>query len=310
MTETMDDYSWLPADIRDFIAQTEAAYPPDAVNFTIQQQRDFYDALCAKFDPPHPPGLATRDEVIAGVPCRRYTPTAPRQGVTAIYFHGGGFVVGGLHSHDSICAELAEGAQVALISVDYRLVPEHPHPAAYDDAAAVVDAVTGPKVLLGDSAGANLAAAVCATRCETAGSEIVGQVLIYGGFGHDGILPSTTRHANAPMLTRADIEFYAALRFADGLPDKDVTAAPLDADDFSALPPTALFSAECDPLASHSVEYAARLAEAGVEVTFTEEPGLVHGYLRARYMAQGARASFARITQALDALVTRAAGDQ
>ncbi|WP_323037188.1 alpha/beta hydrolase [Pararhodobacter sp.] len=295
------DYSWLPADVLAFIAKTDAAYPPDAVNFTIAEQRAFYDKMCAAFAPPHPEGLRAQDLSLNGVPCRRYTPTAPREGVTVLYFHGGGFVVGGLHSHDSICAELAEGAQATLISVDYRLVPEHKHPAAYDDCIAVAEAVAGPKILVGDSAGANLAASVAATR-----DDIVGQVLIYGGFGRDLSLPSFTRHAFAPGLTLADIEFYADLRYAKGRPEHDVTSVPMDAEDFSVYPPTALFSAECDPLASESVEFAARLAEAGVPVTFTEEPGLIHGYLRARTMADGARRSFENITTALRDMVTKA----
>ncbi|GAB4261934.1 MAG: alpha/beta hydrolase [Pararhodobacter sp.] len=299
------DYSWLPADIQAFIARTEAAYPADAVTFSIQQQRAFYDRLCADFDPPHPPGVTTEDLTLAGVPCRRYTPTAPRSGVTAIYFHGGGFVVGGLHSHDAICAELAEGAQVVLIAVDYRLAPEHTHPAAYDDCAAVVDSVPGAKVLIGDSAGGTLAAAVSATRGETA--QIAGQVLIYAALGGDPSLPSYTRHAFAPMLTRADVEFYGTVRYAGGVaPVGDVTATPLAADSYEGLPPTAIFSAEADPIASDSVEYAARLAEAGVPVEMTEEPGLVHGYLRARHMSEGARASFRRITSALAALAAQA----
>lgn len=300
------DYSWLPADIRAFIAKTDAAYPPDAVNFTVTEQRRFYDTLCAAFSPPHPEGMRSEDLTIAGVPCRRYTPTAPRDGVTAVYFHGGGFIVGGLHSHDSICAELAQGAQVTLIAVDYRLVPEHRHPAAYDDCAAVVAAIAGPKILIGDSAGANLAASISATAAGARG-DIAGQVLIYGGFGRDTGLPSYRRHAFAPGLTLADVEYYGEMRFDGGRPDKDVTAVPLDAEEFGDLPPTALFSAEADPLASDSVEYAARLAEAGVPVAFTEEPGMIHGYLRARLMSEGARSSFARITRALDALVTQAA---
>ena len=296
-----DDYSWLPPEIRDFIRQTEEAYPPDAVNFTVSEQRAFYDKLCAAFDPPHPPGLTTEDQVIAGVPCRRYHPTAPKPGVTAIYYHGGGFMVGGLHSHDAICAELAEGAQVEMIAVDYRMVPEHLHPAAYDDACAVSDAVTGPKVLIGDSAGANLAACVSATR-----SDIGGQVLIYPGLGGEMTLPSYARHAKAPMLTTADVEYYGAMRFGGARPAQDVTAAPLDATEYDAVPPTAIFTAEADPLASDGVEYAARLAEAGVPVTLAEEPGMVHGYLRARHMSPGARDSFARITRALAALATQA----
>lgn len=316
-THDPKDYSWLPADILAFIAKTDAAYPPDAVNFTIQEQRKFYNKLCAAFDPPHPKGLRTQNELIAGVPCRRYIPTAPRAGVTALYFHGGGFVVGGLHSHDAICAELSEGAQVTLIAVDYRLVPEHKHPAAYDDCLAVARAIEGPKIVVGDSAGANLAACVAATYGHSEGQtgapdadqitdEIVGQILIYGGFGRDITLPSFTRHAFAPGLTLADIEYYGDQRFAEGKPSHDVTAVPMDAEDFSVFPPTAIFSAECDPLASESVEFAARLAEAGVPVEFTEEPGLIHGYLRARTMSDGARRSFAAITKALDTLVTQA----
>ena len=121
--------------------------PPTRVNFSITQQRAFYDKLCADFDQPHPPGLTTEDLTIADIPCRRYTPTRPKGGVTGIYFHGGGFVVGGLESHDAIVAELAERAGLTMIAVDYRLVPEHRHPGAYLDCLAVVDAVPGPKVL-------------------------------------------------------------------------------------------------------------------------------------------------------------------
>lgn len=298
---TTDDYSWLPADIRTFIARTEASYPPDAANFSIAEQRAFYDKLCADFSPPHPQGVCAQDLAIAGVPCRRYTPDAPRAGVTALYFHGGGFIVGGLHSHDSICAELAEAAQVVLIAVDYRLVPEHLHPAAYEDCLAVYDAVPGPKVLVGDSAGGNLAACIAANR-----TDVAGQVLIYPGLGGDMGLPSYSRHANAPMLTTADVEYYATIRFDGPRRPGDLTASPLEASDYCALPPTAIFTAQADPLASDGMEYAARLAEAGVPVELTEEPGLVHGYLRARHMAAGARNSFARIAGALGALAAGA----
>ena len=300
--ETMRDYGWLAEDMRDFIARTDAAYPPDAAIRSIAEQRGFYDAMCALFDRPHPPGLRAEDRRIGGVPCRIYTPEGAREGVTVIYYHGGGFVVGGLESHDAICAELAQGAGLRLIAVDYRLSPEHRHPAAFNDALAVAAAVPGPKVLAGDSAGGNLAAAVAAQL-----RGIIGQVLIYPGLGGALSLPSYTRHAEAPMLTLADVEFYAGVRFDSPPAVPDPTAAPLAAVDFAGLPPSAIFIAECDPLASDGVEYAARLAEAGVAVALTEEPGLVHGYLRARHMAEGARASFARIVAALRDLAERAA---
>lgn len=307
MTETMQDYSWLADDMRAFIRRTEESYPPDAADFTVTEQRALYDRMCQAFDHPYPPGVSAEDREIAGVPCRIYTHDAARPGVSVIYFHGGGFVVGGLHSHDAICAELSVGAGARLIAVDYRLSPEHRHPAAFDDAMAVVAAVEGAKVLAGDSAGGNLAAAVSAHQ-----PDIAGQVLVYPGLGGDMDLPSYSRHAKAPMLTLEDVEYYAGIRFDDDAAPTldDPTVAPLRAADFTFLPPTAIFAAECDPLASDSVEYAARLAEAGVPVSLTTEPGMVHGYLRARHMAAGAQDSFARITQAVAAFVTRASLDQ
>ncbi len=301
--EPIRDYGWLAEDMRAFIAQTEAAFPPDAAQMDAAGQRAFYDAMCRLFDRPYPPGVTARDHALGGVPCRVYTPARCRDGVAVVYFHGGGFVVGGLESHDAICAELAEAAGVRLMAVDYRLSPEHRHPAAFDDACAVVRAVTGPKLLAGDSAGGNLAAAVAG---HLPGAGIAGQVLIYPGLGGGLGLPSYTRHAHAPMLTREDVESYATIRFAEGHSGHDdPTAAPLAAGRFDHLPPTAIFTAECDPLASDGVEYAARLAEAGVPVALTEEPGLVHGYLRARHMAKGARDSFARIGAALRAMAEK-----
>jgi len=304
MSPTMTDYGWLADDVLAFIRRSEDAYPPDATDFTIAEQRTFYDRMCQSFDRPHPPGICSEDREIGGVPCRIYTPEGARAGITVIYFHGGGFVVGGLHSHDAICAELSAGTRARLISVDYRLSPENLHPSAYDDARAVVQAVDGAKLLAGDSAGANLAAAVSAHV-----PGIAGQVLIYPGLGGDPSLPSYTRHAEAPMLTRADVDYYASIRFEAGA-QADPTSAPLCAAEFGHLPPTAIFVAECDPLASDGTEYAARLADAGVPVALTVEPGMVHGYLRARHMAEGARASFARITAALEAMVIRATRDQ
>jgi len=295
--KTMTDYGWLAEDMRAFIALSESFYPPDAVDLSVPEQRALYDRMCKAFDRAYPPGLVTEDRSFGGVACRVYSPKGARAGVTVVYFHGGGFVVGGLHSHDAICAELAAGAGVRLVSVDYRLCPEHRHPAAFEDACAVAEAVQGPKVLAGDSAGANLAAAVAAAR--RGAGDVAGQVLIYPGLGGEMTRPSYTIHANAPMLTREDVIYYTRERMAKGADSTDPTAAPLKASDFTGLPPTAVFVAECDPLASDGEDYTHRLHAAGVSAQCTVEPGLVHGYLRARHMAQGARRSFDRITQAL-----------
>jgi len=295
--EKMTDYGWLAEDVRAFIAKTESFYPADAANLAIAAQRALYDRMCAAFDRPYPPGLTVEDRAIAGVPCRIYTPAGELAPAQAVYYHGGGFVVGGLHSHDAICAELAVAAGVRLVAVDYRLVPEHRHPAAFNDARAVAAALPGPKVLIGDSAGGNLAAAVAMDLTD----DIRGQVLIYPGLGGDMTLESYQRHAEAPMLTRADVEYYGRERLAEGGDPEDPTLSPLKAQSFAHLPPAAIFVAECDPLASDGVVYAARLAAAGVPASCTVEPGLVHGYLRARHMAEGARASFQAIGAALRA---------
>jgi acetyl esterase len=275
-----------------FIRASAAAYPADAVGLTMPQQRAVYDAMCAVFYAGRPLGVQVRDLTFAGVPCREYAGA----GTTVVYFHGGGFVVGSLNSHDDVCAEIANATGFTVVSVDYRLSPEHAHPAAYDDALAVVRAVKGRVVLVGDSAGGNLAAAVAATV------PVAGQVLIYPGLGGDRARGSYQMHANAPMLTLADVNFYAGIRHGGVEASGDATAAPLHATDFTNLPPTVAFSAECDPLADDARHYAAHINAAGGQARWVNEAGLVHGYLRARHSVPRAQASFARIIAAITAL--------
>ena len=274
-----------------FIRATEAAYPADTSGFTMTQHRAAYDAMCAIFDPGRPAGLKVTDATIAGVPCRLYH-AGP---IHLIYFHGGGFYVGGLHSHDSICAELATRTGLTVIAVDYRLSPEHKHPAAYDDAMAVSLATKGPLLLAGDSAGGNLAAAV-SHGLRAHNIMPLGQVLIYPGLGGDMDQGSYLTHANAPMLTRDDVAMGASIRQNAG---DDSTALPLLDHDFTQLPPTITIAAECDPIADDSAQYAAAITMAGGRALTLMEPGLVHGYLRARHSVPRAEASFTRICDAL-----------
>jgi acetyl esterase len=287
------DYETLiDAETWAFIQATEAAYPADAVGLTMAQQRAAYDAMCAVFYAGRPAGIMVQDMAIGGIPCRHYAGT----GTTVVYFHGGGFVVGGLDSHDDICAEIAAATGFTVVSVDYRLSPEHLHPAAYDDALAVVRAMQGRVVLVGDSAGGNLAAAVAAAV------PVAGQVLIYPGLGADRTKGSYLMHAFAPMLTLADVNYYAGIRHGGVEVVGDATAAPLHATDFTGLPPTVAFSAECDPSADDARDYVARINAAGGEARWVNEVGLVHAYLRARHAVPRAKASFARILAAISAL--------
>ena len=289
------DYQRLiDAETWHFIHQTEAEYPPDAVSLSVADQRRIYDRMCRRFHAGYPPGVTARDEILGGLPCRRY----PGQMPTVLYFHGGGFVVGGLDSHDDVCAEIRATTGLTVVSADYRLCPEHPHPAAYDDCLAVARALPGPLILVGDSAGGNLAAAVAAAL--RGSSHVIGQVLIYPGLGGDRHTGSYLTHARAPMLSTEDVAYYAAIRHGGTEPaTADASASPLLATDFIGLPPTLTIAAECDPLADDAHAYAARITAAGGHARAETAPGLVHGYLRARHSVARARHSFARITSAI-----------
>jgi acetyl esterase len=289
----IDDATWA------FIRATDAAYPPDTASLGIEDQRRIYDKMCRAFFRGYPPGIVAQDDRIAGVPVRTYPGLAP----CIVYFHGGGFVVGGLHSHDDVCAEIRARTGLQVVAVDYRLSPEHLHPAAFQDACAVATALgtQGPILLAGDSAGGNLAAAT-AHALRGSATQILGQVLIYPGLGGDPDQGSYLRHAMAPMLTRDDVLFYKDIRHGAPPPQGDPTVSPLQDTDFSNLPPTFVVSAECDPLCDDGPAYAARLRAAGGHAHAEVAPGLVHGYLRARATVPRAAASFTRICDTLTAL--------
>lgn len=279
--------------VRAFIAQTEAAYPPEANGASAAENRRYYDAMCAQFRAPRPPGLAVADRTLGGVPCRVYGAQTP---VAALYIHGGGYVVGGLESHDDICAEIADATGLQVIAVDYRLAPEHRWPAQIDDVIAVWRALDRPAVVVGDSAGAALAAGLCLDL--RGGRQPLGQVLIYPGLGGDGAAPSYTENAEAPLLRRADLGSYRSALHGEG-PVTDPRAAPLMAPDLSGLAPAFVVSADVDPLRDDAPAFVARLRAAGVAAEWRNEAELPHGYLRARRSSDRARRSFQAILAAI-----------
>ena len=300
----MADYQKLiDAETWAFIEKTNSFYPPDTATYGVEDQRRIYDGMCAAFRVAYPEGVTAKDRAYGGVPCRHYTNGG--SDVVVMYFHGGGFVVGGLESHDDVCAEICAVTGLDVVSVDYRMAPEYKHPAMFEDAMAASVAVsveTGKAlVLCGDSAGGNLAA--CVSHMAR-GSDLVikGQVLVYPGLGGDFNKGSYLTFADAPLLTRDDIVIYRDVRLGGDEPVGDPSYAPLHDSTFEGLPPTVINTAQCDPLSDDGIAYEVALKAAGVRVHRVDEAGLVHGHLRARHMSKRAGASFKRIKQAIAAL--------
>lgn len=299
----------LDPEIWAFVDRSRALYPDEATGFDPAGQRRIYDDLCQAFDAGRPEGVAVADSKIQGpsgcIPLRHYMPEAGTPHAMVLYLHGGGFVVGGLDSHDSICAELCQRTGFAVTAVDYRLAPEHVHPAQFEDALAAFLHVAGndaiPVILCGDSAGGNLAATVAwATR--NAAQRAKGQVLIYPALGSDVSTGTFVTHADAPMLSTADMVYYDEIRASGAPPTNDPAFTPLAAKDFRDMPPTVVFTAECDPLAGDGEPYCERIRDAGGEAICIEGHGLVHGYLRARHSSAKARESFSAMVKAISAL--------
>jgi len=299
----LDDETWA------FIDKTVAFYPENATSLDYEEQRHVYDALCKAFDAGRPAGVSVRDFTIPGpespVHVREYLPQSGTTTASIIYLHGGGFILGGLESHDSICAEICDRTGYRVTAVDYRLAPEHLHPAQFEDALAAFRFLAAdaghPLILAGDSAGGNLAAAVAwATR----GDDVrpAGQLLIYPLLGADTDKGSFLSHANAPMLTTADVLYYDSLRSGDVSPKDDPRFIPLAAPEFSQMPPTIVVTGECDPLSGDAPTYCKQLTRAGGKAVCFEEKGLVHGYLRARHSVTRARESFTRMISGFKAL--------
>jgi len=299
------DYTKLiDAEVWDFIGKTESCYPSETVSYSIDHQRQVYETMCAVFRHPYPKGVTAKDCHAGIVPLRCYQKTGAQAQAVVLYCHGGGFVVGSLESHDDVCAEICDQTGFAVVSVDYRLSPEHPHPAAYDDCRTAFNWVCKnydmPLVLAGDSAGATLAAAVAHSVRQV--PTLAGMVLIYPSLGPVKTDGSYLTHANAPLLSSDDIAFYVDIRLNGAKTPDDASYLPLFDKDFSGLPPTITISAECDPISDDGADYCAAIQKAGGQAIWINEAGLVHGHLRARHSSKRACDSFSRIVSAIDAL--------
>jgi acetyl esterase len=245
-------------------------------------------AAPAMFGPPD--AVASVEDVDAGgVPARVYRPHAAGRPGALVYFHGGGWVVGDLDTHDPLCRTLAARSGCAVVAVDYRRAPEHKFPAAVDDAwtatrwvAAAADALGVDATRIGvggDSAGANLAAVV-ARRARDAGLPLAFQLLAYPVIDHRFDTQSYEELAEGHGLTRASMQWYWEQYLARPGDGDDPDASPLRAADLGGLAPALVLVAGFDPLRDEGEAYAARLTAAGVPTRLVVHDGLIHGFLR------------------------------
>lgn len=300
------------AEVLAYIALSNSFYPADAFLGTVAQSRQRYDRYAAAMAQPFSADLAVEDFSIPGqqpdrsIAARRYRNLVKPgvAGVTVLYIHGGGFVLGGLESHADVCAGLCQLGGLDVVASTYRLAPEHVHPAQLDDVEAAYNALTadGSKLILcGDSAGASLIAGLGVRLQNRHAAPALGQVLIYPGLGGDPTQGSYVSNAHAPMLTTEECAYYFGVR-AEGLTQQQrdhPELRPLLAADLSGMPPTLVVTADIDPLRDDGEHYAKRLQAVGVRVQYRNEPELVHGYLRARHTSGRAAASFTAIAEAL-----------
>ncbi len=299
----------IDQEIRSFIDRTNA-FQVEGNAPDIHRVRDGYNEMCRAFACPYPVGITSADSITVHgdnrIGLRCYTGSGQGQDVAIVYYHGGGFVVGNLDSHDSVCAEICAITGIPVWSVDYRLAPEYKHPCQFQDALHAfhyLAAIYQRLVVVGDSAGGTLAAAVChATRGQC--SQPVGQVLIYPYLGGENLqLASYRDNAEAPLLSRDDLTFYTDAYQDKSASGNDPTLYPLMATDFDGLPPCYAFSADIDPVRDDAGAYVRALKNADIPATWINTPGLVHGYLRARHCSEKANNAFRSICDAISALL-------
>ena len=250
------------------------------------------------------------------IPVRIYTPVGTAPFPVLVYFHGGGWVIGNLDTHDGICRSLANRVGCLVVSVDYRLAPEHPFPAAPEDCYAATrwlaehaGSLGGDKGRIavgGDSAGGNLAAVVALMARDRGGPKLAFQLLVYPATDTDFETRSYRENSEGYFLTRADMVWFWNHYAPRDEDRRNPYAAPLRAASLRGLPPALVITAEFDPLCDDGNAYAARLREDGVPVRLSQQDGLIHGFFQMGAVIDRGRASVDEASRALkDALATR-----
>jgi acetyl esterase len=288
-------------------AMAEAEAPP-LYELSLEDARGVTGEV-AELIGPGPEVASVRDIEIpgsaGGIPARVYEP-APDPPATVVYYHGGGWVIGSIDDWDAVCRTIAAESGARVVSVDYRLAPEHRFPAAADDAydafvwVAENLAQGGAMVVAGDSAGGNLAAVTAIRARDENGPEIALQVLIYPVVDHDFNTGSYDQHGQGGLiLNRAEMVWFWDHYLPDPAERSHPHAAPLHAADHSGLPPAYVLVAEYDPLRDESLAYAAKLEAAGVPVEVRRFDDQIHAFFGMVNLMESADTAAAEVGTAI-----------
>ena len=300
-----------------FLDQVKAMGLPPFEEMTVEQAREAILGMRELAGPPE--AIDTEDRTVPSpdgdIPARIYIPAGDGPFPVLVYFHGGGWVIGSLETIDAPLRALANRAGCVVVSIDYRLAPDHKFPCAPEDSYAATRWVAehaasfkgDPAHLAvgGDSAGGNLAAVVALMARDRGGPPISYQLLIYPVTNHDYSTPSYQENAEGYLLTKNSMVWFWNHYLQSAEDGRNPYASPLQAKDLSGLPPALVITAEYDPLRDEGEAYANRLRQAGVATETKRHDGMIHGFFQMAGVmdqgkqaieeaAQGLRAAFAQ----------------
>jgi len=293
-------------------AQAQAAGVPPLWELDPATARANAEVSFQAFNQPLPASVTITDRTIPGpageIPVKIFTPAGQGPFPLVVYFHGGGWVIGSPATHTKLCAELAEGAGAVVVSVHYRLAPEHTPPAQLDDCVAAVrwavdhaaelNADGSRFALAGDSAGGNLAACAALRLRDEGGPRARLQLLFYGAFTGNNDLPSVIENGEGKILTRQMMDWFYRHYLSAGADPKDPYIFPINGD-LRGLPPAHLIVGTLDPLLDDSKLYAEALQKAGVPVKLSIYQDQPHIFLQLTAMLDGAKKGMAEACEAL-----------
>jgi acetyl esterase/lipase len=307
----------LDPDAAQILEMVRLAGRPAFETVSAEEARALYRAGREVLSPPAPPVAATRDLRAPStdghpVPVRLYRGIgAPERAPALVYLHGGGWVVGDIETHETVCCHLANAARCLVVSVDYRMGPEHKFPAAVEDAFAALAWVEGEAAALGvdparlavggDSAGGNLAAVVGLLARDRGGPRLALQALLYPATEAAMTHPSHRRFGEGHLLTRSTTEWFYAQYLRSPADAADWRVSPLRAADLAGVAPAYVLTCGYDPLCDEGDAYAVRLAEAGVPVQRRSYPDQIHGFLTLGKIVHAAGPALDEIAAALAA---------